>query len=246
MRFCKSELFLTIQIQLIYPCVLSEGIFKKDSEEFWESLKEKCNPKVTPHIKLIAFTAYSDMVLGTVNVTTPFEFPYYYGADLLFCSEEETFQFIKMQNDQWIENNFPNIQISDNVTKHLYSITEGHIGFLTRTLNGIFEEFRDLSAINEKLISENLILEYLICYSYISYLSGARGAPRIFGWSDDERQIVEKVIMYGEIDLPFDEPNLNATHLLMKRWVLILDPNKKVHFISKLVELVLIHIFSSI
>jgi len=235
----KDPLVIVLdEVQLIYPCIY------KFSNTFWTHIKKKCDPHITPHIKLVAFAAYPDMIRENFVMKTPFKFPAEYGTDLLFCSKEETLQLIKIRNNQWIREKIHNLQINEKMAEYLHSITEGHIGFLSRTLHGIFEKFRDISTMGEP-IPEKSIAEYLIHPDYIFFLTLSRGAPSLDNLSENERFIIEQILLYGEFSAPVDNDSLkSAAFSLVQRWVLQLSQTK-FHFISKLIHLICFYKFAS-
>lgn len=220
----------------------------REATAFWQQMKLMCDPKNFndyKHIRIIVFAAYGDRPGSGTDFSTPFAFPASYGVQLLFCTAKEADELMDEFNDK----NEAKIRISAEMKKHLYRITEGHIGLLLRTLEGIEEKFKNTAKYRE--VNDGEISHYLLSADFLSLLKTFRAAPILDDLNEKEKAIIDSLLLRDVIPLEENEEMRSAALTLMKKGIIrYSDKGKekdyatsanKICFISLLIRQICFH-----
>jgi len=185
--------FLSICIFLKKAQVVYE--IDKYVKPFWERLKLMSqNPKEYANIEIIVFAIHGDRL----GVGTPFVFPLYLGAsEFLFCTKAESDELIDI-----FSKGQGKVKFSDWMKKRLFELTEGHIGFLKKTISSINGKFKDKAKYEN--IKEDCILAYLRSYDYTDKISQTRASPDFQKMNDDEKNFLKELLLHDIARVPKD------------------------------------------
>jgi hypothetical protein len=219
-----------------------------EATAFWQQMKLMSDPKnfnQYQYVRIIVFAAYGDRPGSGTDFSTPFAFPASYGVQLLFCSEKEANELM----DEFNNKNETKIQISAEMKKRLYRITEGHIGLLSRTLEGIEEKFKNKAKYRE--VNDGEISQYLLSASFLSLLETFRAAPILDDLNEKEKAIIDSLLLRDVISLGESGEMRRAALALMKKGIIrYYDKGKeknyatsanKICFISLLIRQICFH-----
>lgn len=133
-----------------------------------------------------------------------------FGSDLLFCSLDETLELVAAFNTLVGKGAF----ITEHAAKAIHLFTGGHVGFIRKALEALYEYSRDRTSFDEVNI-----FQYLLSAGMVRALCGTRSAPDFSDLPFKCKDLLKRIINTSgekyEVAITSDE--LETVHTLMKR-----------------------------
>lgn len=195
---------------------------------------------------MICFASYGERSASLAH-GTPISFNVVRGIELLHCSPTEATELLEDFNQR----NSKRLVLSVDLQHHLYCMTGGHIGFLSRILSCC------LSRTN--ITDEQSLAKFILSNAFVADICELRGVPRFGQMSDHQNTICREIVLSGsylppkgideeremEVEDPHRSPSIDGlTQLLREGWVCKIGDN--IMFSSPLILYVAaIQLFSS-
>jgi hypothetical protein len=191
----------------------TQAIYQHHAIDFWRKVKSRASMENTrAGLELCIFATYGEAPRpGVTNTfTTPFTPSRVFGSDLLFCSLDETQELVREFNIRVGKGTF----ITEYAAEAIHLFTGGHVGFIRKALEALFEYSRDRTSFNEVNI-----FQYLLSAGMVRALCDTRSAPDFSDLPFKCKDLLKRIINTsgGKYEVAVTSDELETVHTLMKR-----------------------------